>query len=69
MGKLFTWLKNRWKEKGTKAAIGSVIAGVASYFGLDLTMEQQLAVIAVLGIFISGVTAGTKTAKAEDRDD
>ena len=69
MGKIWNWLKNRWKEKGTKAAIGSIIAGVAAHFGFDLTPEQQLAIIAVLGIFVSGVAGATKTAKAPDRDE
>jgi len=66
MGKIWNWIKNRWAEKGTKAAIGSVIAGIGTYFGFDLTPEQNLAVIAVLGIFISAVTGATKTAKATD---
>lgn len=65
---ILTWIKNRWKEKGTKAAILAVIGGVGTYFGLDLTPDQNLAVVAFLGVIISLVTAGTKTAKAEDRD-
>lgn len=69
MGKIWNWIKNRWKEKGTKAAILAVIGGVGSYFGLDLTPEQNLAIVAFLGVIISTVTVGTKTAKAEDRDD
>ena len=69
MGKIWAWLKNRWAEKGTKAAVVSVIAGIGAHFGFDLTMEQQLAIVAVLGIFVSGVAGATKTAKAPDRDD
>ena len=65
---MLEFLKNRLREKGTLAAIGSIIAGLLSYFGLDLTVEQNLAVVTVLGIFVSVVTGATKTAKAPDRD-
>ena len=66
MSKLWNWIKNRWAEKGTKAAVGSVIVGIGSYFGFDLSLEQQLGIVTVLGIFISGVTVSTKTAKPTD---
>jgi len=66
MSKLWNWLKNRWAEKGTKAAIGSIIAGAAAHFGFDLTLEQQLGIVTVLGIFVSGVAGATKTAKPGD---
>ena len=66
--KIFTWIKNRWAEKGTKAAVLTVIAGIGTYFGLDLSPEQNVAVFGVLGIIISAIAGATKTAKAPDRD-
>lgn len=66
MSKLLNWIKNRWAEKGTKASILAVIGGIGTYFGLDLSPEQNVAVFGVLGIIISAISAATKTAKPED---
>ena len=69
MGKILSFISNRWKEKGTKAAVGVVITWVATFFGADLTAEQMVAVTGGLGALITVITMFTKTAKAADRDD
>lgn len=63
---MFKWLLNRWKEPDTKVAIVGIVAGIGSYFGLDLTPEQNLAVVTVIGVIIGAVAGATKRAGSED---
>lgn len=65
---MLKWLLNRWREPDTKVAILGIIAAAGSYFGLDLTLEQQLAIFAFIGSAIGVVTASMKRGGSPDAE-
>ena len=60
------WILDRLKEKGTQSVIVGAIVYAAAYFGLDLTIESQLALAGVVATVVGLVVSFFKEKTVED---